>query len=103
MVLMLPDEFHPGVASDVSANLDSKLAETVDAGGNELIIELNSVEVPSLPIIKLVISSLEAAGKLSLRHAVVCSEEIKVQCRKFEDAQSWIFASSFEQALALLK
>ena len=103
MALMLPNEFHSGVANDVSANLDNKLAETVDAGGNKLIIELNSVEVASLPIIKLVISAMEAATRLSLRHAVVCSEEIKVQCRKFEDSQSWVFASSFEQALALLK
>ncbi len=102
LALMLPKDFHAGVANEVSTYLDRQLAETVDAGGNKLIIELNSVEVASLPVIELAISAVQAATKLSLRYAIVSSEEIKDQCRKFEETQSWMFAGSFEQALALL-
>ena len=103
LALMLPKDFHSGVANEVSAHLDHQLAETVDAGGNKLIIELSLVEVASLPVIEMVISAVQAATKLSLRHAVVSSAEIKEQCRKIEETQSWLFAGSFEQALALLK
>ncbi len=55
----------------------------MDAGGDKLIIDLNSVETASLPVIELVLSAMQAAGKLSLRHAVVGSEAIKNQCRSY--------------------
>ncbi len=103
LALMLPKDFHTGVAQEVSTHLEGQLAGTVDAGGNKLIIDLNSVETASLPVIELVLSVIQAASKLSLRYAVVGSEETKKQCRGYEETQSWPFAGSFEQALALLQ
>jgi two-component system cell cycle response regulator len=103
LALMLPKDFHQGVAQEVSAHLEGELVGTVDAGGDKLIIDLNSVETASLPIIELVLSAIQAASKLSLRCAVVGSEATKNQCRSFAEAQAWLFAGTFEQALALLK
>jgi two-component system cell cycle response regulator len=103
LALMLPKDFHPDVVQEVSKNLESQLINTVDAGGDKLIIDLNAVENFSLPVIELALSAIQAAGKLSLRFAVVGSESTKSQCRGYEETQSWLFAGSFEQALALLK
>ena len=66
-------------------------------------IDLNAVESASLPVIELVISSMAAASKLSLRCAVMATEAIQKQCRSYADTQEWLFAGTFEQALALLK
>jgi two-component system cell cycle response regulator len=101
--LLLPKEFHPSVAQEVNNHLDGQLANTVDAGGNKLIIDLNAVEVVSVAVIELVLSAIQAASKLSLRYAVVGSEGAKAQCHSYEETQSWQFAPSFEQAIALLK
>jgi two-component system cell cycle response regulator len=101
--LMLPKDFHPGVAQAVSAHLEGELVGTVDAGGDKLIIDLNSVETASLPVVELVLSAIQAASKLSLRCAVVGSEATMKQCRSFAETQAWLFAGTFEQALALLK
>jgi response regulator RpfG family c-di-GMP phosphodiesterase len=103
LALMLPKDFHPGVAHEVSLRLEGQLVSTVDAGGDKLIIDLNSVETASLPVIELVLSAIEAASKLSLRYAVVGSEAIKNQCRSYAETQAWSFADTFEKALALLK
>jgi len=103
LALLLPKEFTPGVTQEVGNHLDAQLAVTVDGGGDKLIIDLNAVEVASVSVVELVLSAVQAASKLSLRYAVVASEATKAQCRSYEEAQSWLFAGSFEQALALLK
>jgi two-component system cell cycle response regulator len=103
LAITLPKEFHPGLAHEVSTNLESQLISTVDAGGDKLIIDLQSVESATLPVIELIISVIQAASKLSLRFAVVGTEATKNQCRSFQETETWPFAGSFEQALALLK
>jgi two-component system cell cycle response regulator len=101
--LTLPKEFQSDVAHEVSSHLEKQLVNTADAGGDKLIVDLNSVETASLPIIELVLSAIKAAGKLSLRCAVVCSETIKTQCLNYEEAQALAFAETFEKAQELLK
>ena len=103
LVLILPKDFHPDVAKEVSAHLEGQLTDTVDAGGNKLIIDLKAVETASLPIVELAVSAIQAAGKLSLRCAVVGTEAINNQCRNLVKTQPWLLASSIEQAVALLK
>jgi two-component system cell cycle response regulator len=103
LALMLPKDFHPGVAKEVSAHLEGQLISTVDAGGDKLVIDLTSVETASVPLVELALSAIQAAGKLSLRCAVVGSEAIKTQCHRVEEAKIWVFARTFEEALALLK
>ena len=103
LAITLPKEFHPGLAHEVSTNLESQLISTVDAGGDKLIIDLQSVESATLPVIELIISVIQAASELSLGFAVVGTEATKNQCRSFQETETWPFAGSFEQALALLK
>jgi two-component system cell cycle response regulator len=103
LVLILPKEFHSGVAQDVSTYLQGQLVGTADAGGDKLVIDLNAVETVSLPVVELVLSAIQAAGKLALRCAVVGSEAISKQCLNYAETQAWSFVGTFEQAVALLK
>jgi two-component system cell cycle response regulator len=103
LLLMLPKVFDKDVAQEVSANLDSQLIGTVDAGGNKLVIDLNGVETASLPVVELVMASIKAASKFSLRTAVAGTEAIRKECYNFEETKAWPFANTFEQALNLLK
>jgi two-component system cell cycle response regulator len=103
LTLSLPKEFDPAVAQEVTASLEGQLISVVDAGGNKLIIDLNSLEAAALPVIELVLAAIQSASKLSLRCAVVASATIKSQCARVEESKTWAFADSFENALALLK
>lgn len=103
LALTLPKEVHSDVIQEVSRRLDEQLVATVDAGGDRLIMDLSQLEAATLPTIELVISAIESASKLSLRHAVVSTEAIATQCRGYEETQSWLFARGAEEALGLLK
>jgi two-component system cell cycle response regulator len=101
--LTLPNDIHPGVVHEVSKRLDDQLAATVDAGGNKLIVDLGQAEAATLQMIELVLAAIQACSKLAIRHAIVTSEAMVAQCRSFDEAQSWKFAHSFDEALALLQ
>jgi len=103
MTLVLPKEFGPSIAHEVSSRLNDQLTATVDAGGDKLIIDLGEVPSPTLPIIELVHTAVETCGKLSLRHAVLGSSGFRQECRSYEESQSWVFATNLDEALSLLK
>ncbi len=102
-MLTLPKDVNAGVVHEVSKRLDDQLAATVDAGGNKLVVDLSQSETATLPTIELVISAIQACSKLAIRHAVVGSAAMVAQCRSYEETQSWLFAPSQDEALALLK
>jgi two-component system cell cycle response regulator len=103
LTLRLPTDVRADAAQEVSAHLDEQLAATVDAGGNKLIIDLDAVQTASLQVIELTTNAMLASQKLSLRCAVVGSPALRDQCKVYEEAQSWIFAANFEEAVTLLK
>lgn len=103
LIVTLPKEIHSNVAQELSSQLEEQLTATVDAGGNKMIIDLNGVEKATPEVIELVLSAIQAGSKLSLRNAIVARETIKSECRSYEEAQSWLFASSPTEAMSLLK
>jgi two-component system cell cycle response regulator len=102
LAIILPKEFGPTVAQEVTSHLDSHLVSTVDAGGDKLIVDLTAVESASPPVIECVLTAIQSATKLSLRSAVIGTETTQTQCRSFQETQSWLFAPTYDQAMALL-
>ncbi len=82
--------------------LHEQLTAVVDAGGDKFFIDLNQIETPTLPIIQLVLSAIQAANKLSIRHAIVASDDLKAKFLGYAESQTWLFATSFEDASAQL-
>ncbi len=101
--LIFPKEIQSRDAQEISTHLNEQLTAIVDAGGDKLIIDLSQVENAILPVIQLVLFAIEAGSRLSIRHVLVSSEALKNACRGYEEAQSWIFASSYEEALGVLQ
>jgi hypothetical protein len=97
---MLPKEVHPGVANEVSLHLDSQLTGAVDAGNDRFVIDLTNVGKATLSVIELVLSAIQACASLSLKYAIVGPEALRTECRGFEEAQSWLFANTVEEAMA---
>jgi len=100
--LMLPEDFHPGIAHEVATHLNEQLTAMVDAGGNKMILDLTQVEKPTVPMIEFLISAILAAGKLSIRNVFVGSETLRRECKNYEETQSWQFVSDLEEAHAFL-
>ena len=103
LVVSLPKEYNPELEAAVASDLKNQLTMTVDAGGDKLIADLSAVEDPTHLIIKVVITIIQAAKELSIRHAVVGSEATCAKCRIYEESKDWKFAGTVEQATALLK
>jgi two-component system cell cycle response regulator len=103
LTLKLPKEVHQGVVYEVSKRLDDLLSSTVDAGGDKLIVDLSQTETATLTTIELVLTAIQSCNRLKIRPAVVGSDAVVAQCRSYEETQSWLFAPSSDQALALLK
>ena len=100
--LMLPEDFHPGIAHEVSTHLNEQLTAMVDAGGNKMILDLSQVEKPTVPMIEFLISAILAASKFSIRNVCVGSETLRRECQNYEETQSWQFVNDLNQARAFL-
>jgi len=103
LVVSLPKEYNPEIKAAITSDLNNQLTATVDAGGDKLIVDLSAVEEPTLRMIELVLSVIQAAGDLSLKHIMVGSDSLRAKCRNYEESQDWKFAGTVEAAAALLK
>ena len=103
LALTLPKDVNQAVLDEVSKRLSDQLAGTVEAGGNKLIVDLSQSETVTLTTVELVLSAIQICSKLAIRYAIVGSEAVLSQCRAYEETQSWMFAKSADEALALLK
>jgi two-component system cell cycle response regulator len=103
LVLSLPAKFHPEIGVVITSGLNDRLSTLVDAGGDKLIIDFSGVEEPTLQIMELLLSVIQAAAGLSIRHIMVASQGLRAKYRIYEESQAWQFAATVEEAAALLK
>jgi len=103
LVFRLPKECNPEIAESVACDLKDQLTAMVDAGGDKFIVDLSALEELTHPVIKLVFSVIRAAGDLSIKYAMAGSKSVRANCQVYEESQGWKFASTVEEAAALLK
>jgi two-component system, cell cycle response regulator len=101
LVLTLPKDVSPGVINEVSTHLNEQLTATVDAGSDKLVIDLSQIDKATLPMIELVLSATEMCSALSLKTALIGTPTLKSDCRNYQETQSWSFASSVDEAIAM--
>jgi two-component system cell cycle response regulator len=102
LLLTLPGNFGPNVANEVSAQLRAKVSEAVDAGIDKVVIDVSSLKVADISLIKLGLEVIELCDELSLRHRMIGSQAVSQECKKYEETKDWSFAGSFDEALAIL-
>lgn len=101
LVLTLPKDVNSSVIGEVSAHLNEQLTATVDAGSDKLLIDLSQIDKATLPMIELVLSAMEMCSGLALKSALIGNQTLTADCRSYEEARSWIFANSIDEAIAL--
>jgi len=102
LLLRLPREAREDFTNEATRRLKDHLAETADAGGDRLIIDLGELEKAPLTVIRLILFAVQACNELSLKCAISAPDAIRAECQAFEESQAWLFAGSVEEASSLL-
>jgi two-component system, cell cycle response regulator len=102
MTLCVPATLSTYVGNDISAHLRARIAEAVDSGFDKLVIDMSQVATADVAIVKLGVMVAQACGEFSLKHRIVGSDAVSLECKNYEETKNWHFDSSFEEALAAL-
>lgn len=102
LVLNLPAAFTSAIAHEILLHLRNQVTAAVDAGVDKMVIDMSAVKAADITLIKLGLSSLQVCAELAIKAAVVGSDVVKNECKKYEETKGWRFASSPAEALSLL-
>jgi two-component system cell cycle response regulator len=102
VVLTLPADFNPAVASEIALHLRPKVCEAVDAGLKGLVIDLSQLKAADVTLIKLGLQVIQLCTELEIRYGLIGSEAVCRECKNYEETKHWQFTGSFEEALAAL-
>lgn len=98
LIMKLPENCTPGVLAEVSQYLGTKLAETVDAGHNKAIFDLQAIKTPHMGVIKLLMQAMKSGRELAMQFALVANTQTIAECKGFEDTRTWVFFETLEAA-----
>jgi two-component system cell cycle response regulator len=101
LVLTLPAQFQGSVLNDILNHFPTKLAEAVDAGLNRVVLDLSHVQKAEVSLVKLGLTIMQTCRESQTPCNLVGSEALGRECATYEETQSWRFARSFDEALAL--
>ena len=102
LVMRLPENCSPAVLAEAANYLKPKLTEAVDAGHNQVIIDLHTLRTLHMGVIKLLFQCMQICRELAMQFALVGNAAIIAECKGFEDTRSWSFHDSVEEAKANL-
>jgi two-component system, cell cycle response regulator len=101
LVLMLPSNFSPAVAYDITTHLRHKASEAVDAGVSRVVIDMSQLKAADMTLIKLGISVIQLCVELDIRYNLIGSEVVRAECKNYEETKDWQFIGSVEEAVAM--
>jgi two-component system cell cycle response regulator len=102
LLLSLPANFSPLVASDISNHLRPKVCEAVDAGLSRLVIDLSQLKTADVNLIKLGLHVIRLCAELEIRYGMIGSEAVCRECKNYEETKDWQFSNSLDEVLAVL-
>lgn len=97
-VMRLPEVCSPSVVAEVSTYLRNKISEAVDSGIGKAVFDLHEVKRLDMPLIKLLITAMQACREVALQHTMVGSGAIVAECKGYEDTRGWQFHETIEEA-----
>ena len=102
LVLKLPAQFTPTVANEITVHLRTKVSEAVDAGLDKMVVDLSLLRGADMNLVKLGLRAIQLCQELSLKHRLIGSNVVSMDCKNYEETKDWRFVSTFEDALAAL-
>jgi two-component system cell cycle response regulator len=103
LILKVPANVNPAVSNEIVTHLRTKVSEAVDSGIDKMVIDLGQLKIADVNIIKLGLSAIQLCQELSLKHRIIGSEAVCLECKNYEETKDWRFVSSFEQAVTTFK
>ncbi|WP_052361046.1 response regulator [Geminisphaera colitermitum] len=101
LLIRLPqDTSSQTTINELTQHLKSKIADAVDTGAARALIDLSQVPHLDLPLIKLLLQTMETCAALGLQYALVGNPAIQSQCHDFEDTRDWRFHPTLDAARA---
>jgi two-component system cell cycle response regulator len=100
LIMRLPENCSPGALAEVSTYLKPKLAEAVDAGQSNVIIDVQKLRTLHMGVIKLLLQAMQTCRELGMQYALVGSSQLATECKGFEDTRTWSFFGTIEEAKA---
>jgi len=102
LVLRLPENCTQAGITEAAQHLQAKLAETVDAGYNQAILDIGAIKALDVGVIKLLMQAMEACRELAMHFALVANAQLIAECKGYEDTRGWTFYETLEDAKANL-
>ncbi len=99
LILTIPAGFNASIANEISCLLKTKVAASVDAGINKLVLDLSQARAVDVTLIRLAIEAAQWCVRLSLKQRVVGSANLIKDCKNYEEAKDWRFVASLDEAL----
>jgi CheY-like chemotaxis protein len=95
----------PGDATDalhwIARSLDAEVVKATLDTCTELIVDLTGIRTVSVEVVELVVRAMAASRKRSLGCVVAATDQVKAECRTFQEAIPWHITGSVDEALAL--
>lgn len=102
LILKLPSNFSPYVANEVMLHLRKKVTEAVDSGLDKLVMDLGALRAADINLIKLGLNAIQLCNELAIRHSLIGSSAVSMECKNYEETKDWRFVATYEDALQAL-
>lgn len=99
LILHVPEQASGEVAEEMLGYFPAKVAAAVEAGLDKMLIDLSLLRDPGPGLMELLVRIVRMCEELTLDFRIVGADNICAECRKHEDAKSWKFASSCDEAI----
>lgn len=97
-VMRLPEACTASVINEVTVYLKNKISEAVDSGIGKAVFDLHEVKRLDMPLIKLLLTAMQACREVALQHTLVGSGAVVAECKSYEDTRGWQFHETIEAA-----
>lgn len=98
LIMRLPENCTPPVLAEAAHYLKPKFTEAVDAGHNQVVIDIHQLKSLHMGVIKVLFQAMQTCRELAMQFALVGNAHIVSECKGFEDTRGWTFYDSLEEA-----
>jgi two-component system cell cycle response regulator len=99
-ILKMPENCTPAVLAEIATYLKPKLTESVDAGHNKAIINVQAIKSLHMGVIKQLVQAMQLCKDTGVNFTLVGNQQLVTECKGFEETRTWSFHETLADAKA---
>ena len=99
-ILKMPENCTPAILAEIATYLKPKLNESVDAGHNKAIINVQAIKSLHMGVIKQLVAAMQLCKDTGVNFVLVGNNQLMTECKGFEETRNWNFHETVEEAKA---